>query len=158
MCVLAQGVVAQGEKSVLVLRASSAAELVVGSTNWTTSSRANRECGVLEVHLQFVRDWVADFDAAYHSGITVQAASGARNCIPPTGPCKFPPPERGSSVLVARSRLELQRGCIAEPSSEKEALCALRAVLHILLSFARAFARRPVRLAVACTAEGRIVE
>ena len=33
-------------KSVLVLRASSAAELVVGSTNWTTSSRANRECGV----------------------------------------------------------------------------------------------------------------
>ena len=33
-------------KSVLVLRASSAAGLVAGSTNWTTSSRANRECGV----------------------------------------------------------------------------------------------------------------
>ena len=82
-------------KSILVLRASSAAELVVGSTNWTTSSRANRECGLFlkftSSRANFVRDWVADFDAAYDSGITVQAAvegrdavmaSGARNHIP----------------------------------------------------------------------------
>ena len=34
-------------KSILVLRATSAADLVVGSTNWTTSSRANRECGAV---------------------------------------------------------------------------------------------------------------
>ena len=67
-------------KSILVLRATSAAELVVGSTNWTTSSRANRECGVLlkftSSRAKFVRDWVADFEAAYESGITVQAAIG----------------------------------------------------------------------------------
>ena len=45
-----------------------------------------------------------------------------------------------------------------EPSGEKEACGALHAVLHILLNFARAFARRPLRLAVALAAEGRIVE
>ena len=55
------------------------------STNWTISSRAKRECGVL---LRFssnrakaakvVCDWVADFDAAHESGITVQAAVEGR--------------------------------------------------------------------------------
>ena len=68
-------------KSVLVLRASSAAELV----NWTTSSRANRECGVFlkftSSRAKFVRDWVADFDAAYESGITVQAAVEGRDAV-----------------------------------------------------------------------------
>ena len=67
----------------------------MGSTNWTTSSRANRECGALlkftSSKPKFVRDWIADFDAAYDSGITVQAAvegrdavlaSGARNRLP----------------------------------------------------------------------------
>ena len=70
-------------KSVLVLRASWAAELVVGSTNWTTNSRANRECGAFlkftSSRAKFVRDWVADFDAAYDSGITVQAAVEGRD-------------------------------------------------------------------------------
>ena len=82
-------------KSILVLRATSAAELVVGSTNWTTSSRANRECGALlkftSSRAKFMRDWVADFEAAYDSGISVQAAvegrdaalaSGSRNRMP----------------------------------------------------------------------------
>ena len=90
-------------KSALVLRASSAVELVVGSTNWTTSSRANRECGVFlkftSSRAMFVRDWVADFDAAYDSGITVQAAvegrdavmaSGARNRLPRQTPVSRP--------------------------------------------------------------------
>ena len=79
---------------VLVLRASSAAELVVGSTNWTTISRANRACGVFlkfACRAKFVSDWAAAFDAAYDSGIKVQAAvegrdavmaSGARNRLP----------------------------------------------------------------------------
>ena len=48
------------------------------STNWTTSSRANRECGALlkftSSRAKFVHDGVADFEAAYESGITVQSA------------------------------------------------------------------------------------
>ena len=86
--------------TVVVLRASSAAELVVGSTNWTTSSRANRECGVFLKftcsRAKFVRDWVADFDAAYDSEITVQAAvegrdavMASRNRLPQQTPCNF---------------------------------------------------------------------
>ena len=86
-------------KSILVLRASSAAELFVGSTSWTTSSRANRKCGALlkftSSRVKFVRDWVADFEATYDSGITVQAAiegrdaalaSGSRNRMPRVAP------------------------------------------------------------------------
>ena len=69
-------------KCVLVLRASSAAELIIASTNWTnwtTSSRANREAGV---QLKFashrartIRDWVADFEASSRSGVTLQMRS-----------------------------------------------------------------------------------
>ena len=93
-------------KSVLGLRASSsAAELAVGSTNWTTSSLANRACGVFLKftfsRAKFVRDWVADFDAAYDSGITVQAAVEGRDAVLASGagtacpakPLQLPPPE-----------------------------------------------------------------
>ena len=72
-----------------MLRASSAAELVVGSTNWTTSSCANRECGAFlkfsSSRAKFVRDRVADFNAAYDSGITVQAAVEGRDAVMPSG-------------------------------------------------------------------------
>ena len=82
-------------KSVLVLRASSAAELVVGSTNWTTSSHANRQCGVFlkftSSRAKFLRDWVADFDVANDSGITVQAAVERRDAVMASGARKVIP-------------------------------------------------------------------
>ena len=57
----------------------------MGSTNWNTSSRASRECSVFlkftSSRAKFKRDWIADLDAAYESGITVQAAVEGRDAV-----------------------------------------------------------------------------
>ena len=67
-------------------------------THWTTSSHANRKCGALlrftSSRAKFVRDWVADFEAVYESGITVQAAIEGRDAALASGSgtaCPEPP-------------------------------------------------------------------
>ncbi|CAE7642797.1 pol, partial [Symbiodinium sp. CCMP2592] len=63
-------------KALLRVR-SDGAELVVGSLNWSTSSKANLECGVHLTLLQdaeSVGDFVRDFDTCFSAGIKLEDA------------------------------------------------------------------------------------
>ena len=59
----------------MLLRTSGEYELIIGSMNWTTSSQANAESGLVirrpcADHVS--RAWASDFEAVMETGITLE--------------------------------------------------------------------------------------
>ena len=62
-------------KSLLCMSPTGSARLVIGSCNFTTSSKANREAGVViqcKTGDQLLKDWQQSFDEAFAAGATVE--------------------------------------------------------------------------------------
>ena len=62
-------------KTLLCMGPSGSARLVIGSCNFTTSSKANREAGVViqcKEGDQLLKDWQQSFDDAFAAGATVE--------------------------------------------------------------------------------------